>query len=70
MKNSSQAEKLSKGPISPYLFLFATKGFSCMLKAKSVDEEFAGIQVAAVPRMNHLLFADDIFFKASGEVPA
>ena len=56
-------------PISPYLFLIAAEGLSCLLKTSS-QSSLAGIQVApTAPTVNHLLFADDnlLLFKASGE---
>lgn len=55
-------------PISPYLFLLAAEGLSCLLKGQGVGVEVHGIQVAAsAPEVNHLLFADDslLFFGAS-----
>ncbi|XP_020153536.1 uncharacterized protein [Aegilops tauschii subsp. strangulata] len=56
-------------PISPYLFLLATKGLSCLLKSKNESSNLHGIQVApTAPPVNRLLFADDslLFFKANG----
>ena len=56
-------------PISPYSFLIATEGLSCLLKSSSQSSP-TGIQVApTAPTVNHLLFADDslLLFKASGE---
>ena len=55
--------------ISPYLFLLAAEGLSCLLKSKSESSNLHGIQVApTAPPVNHLLFADDslLFFKANG----
>ena len=52
-------------PISPYLFLLAAEGLSCLLKSQ------VGVQGIAValtaPLVNHLLFADDslLFFEAN-----
>ena len=52
-------------PISPYLFLLAAEGLSCLLKSN------IGVQGMAVapeaPLVNHLLFADDslLFFEAN-----
>lgn len=47
-------------PISPYLFLLAAEGLSCLLKNARAEEETVGIQVApSGPNVNHLLFADD-----------
>ena len=56
-------------PISPYLFLIAAEGLSCLLKSSS-QSSLAGIKVApTAPTINHLLFADDslLLFKASVE---
>ena len=55
-------------PISPYLFLIAAEGLSCLLKSKSESSKVTGLQVAATaPSVNHLLFADNslLFFKAN-----
>ena len=57
-------------PISPYLFLLAAEGLSCLLKSQRESSNLGGIQVApTAPLVNHLLFADDslLFFKANGE---
>jgi len=57
-------------PISPYLFLIATEGLSCLLKTSSQSSGFEGIKVAAsAPPINHLLFADDslLLFKSSDQ---
>jgi hypothetical protein len=59
-------------PISPYLFLLAAEGLSCLLKSRSVvpSSKLEGIKVASTaPAVNHLLFADDslLFVKASIE---
>jgi hypothetical protein len=59
-------------PISPYLFLLAAEGLSCLLKSRSVVEssKLQGLTVASsAPAVNHLLFADDslLFVKASVE---
>jgi hypothetical protein len=54
--------------ISPYLFLLAAEGLSCLLKAHARIEDIQGVQVAATtPSINHLLFADDrlLFFGAN-----
>lgn len=56
-------------PISPYLFLLAAEGLSCLLKSRSESSNLSGLQLASsAPPVNHLLFADDslLFFKASG----
>ena len=55
-------------PISPYLFLLAAEGLSCLLKSQRESSNLGGIQVApSAPPVNHLLFADDslLFFKAN-----
>lgn len=55
-------------PISPYLFLLAAEGLSCLLRAHSSNEHVRGVMVApAAPPVNHLLFADDclLLFKAN-----
>jgi hypothetical protein len=55
-------------PISPYLFLLAAEGLSCLLKDAMTAGSLEGIQVAqTAPKVNHLLFADDclLFCKAS-----
>jgi hypothetical protein len=54
-------------PISPYLFLLAAEGLSCLLRSRGT-ENLSGIVVAPqAPPVNHLLFADDslLFFKAN-----
>jgi hypothetical protein len=54
-------------PISPYLFLLAAEGLSCLLKHHSVSSELHGLQVAlSALAVSHLLFADDslLLFKA------
>ena len=55
-------------PISPYLFLLAAEGLSCLLKSQSQSSQLSGIKVApSAPSVNHLLFVDDslLFCKAS-----
>jgi len=55
-------------PISPYLFLLAAEGLSCLLKLRSESSNLQGIVVApTAPAVNHLLFVDDslLFFKSS-----
>jgi hypothetical protein len=57
-------------PISPYLFLLAAEGLSCLLKSNVQSSHLEGIKVAPLaPPVNHLLFADDslLFFKGSRE---
>uniref|UniRef100_A0A8I6XZ81 Reverse transcriptase domain-containing protein n=1 Tax=Hordeum vulgare subsp. vulgare TaxID=112509 RepID=A0A8I6XZ81_HORVV len=47
-------------PISPYLFLLAAEGLSCLLNQASNAGTFEGIHIApTAPKVNHLLFADD-----------
>ena len=57
-------------PISPYLFLLAVEGLSCLLRHAGSNENAKGLVVApsALP-VNHLLFADDclLLFKANVE---
>ena len=53
-------------PISPYLFLLAAEGVSCLLKNES--SHLSCIRVApSAPLVRYLLFADDslLFVKAS-----
>jgi hypothetical protein len=55
-------------PISPYLFLLAAEGLSCLLKSRVESLSLNGIKVAPSALMVcHLLFADDslLFFKAT-----
>ena len=57
-------------PISPYLFLIAAKGLSCLLKTSSLSSNIVGLKVApTAPAVNHLLFADDslLLFKSGNE---
>ena len=57
-------------PISPYLFLLAAEGLSCLLKSHDQSSHLGGIKVApSAPSVNHLLFADDslLFFKGGRE---
>jgi hypothetical protein len=52
-------------PISPYLFLLAAEGLSCLLKSRNQSSVLNGIKVAlSAPMVSHLLFADDnlLFF--------
>jgi hypothetical protein len=56
-------------PISPYLFLLAAEGLSCLLKSRNQSSALNGIRVApSAPTISHLPFADDsmLFFKADG----
>ena len=57
-------------PISPYLFLLAAEGLSCLLKSNSQSSVLSGVKVApTAPAVNHLLFVDDnlLLFKSSVE---
>jgi len=57
-------------PISPYLFLLAAEGLSCLLNSRVQSSNLSGIMVApSSPMVSHLLFADDslLFFKANRE---
>jgi hypothetical protein len=57
-------------PISPYLFLLAAEGLSCLLKSRNGSSSLSGIKVASsAPTVSHLLFADDslLFFRANRE---
>jgi len=57
-------------PISPYLFLLAAEGLSCLLMSRIQSSVLSGIKVASsAPVVSHLLFADDslLFFKANRE---
>lgn len=60
---SSRREVYARDPISPYLFLIAAEGLSC-LKSKVESSSFGGITVASMaPAVSHLLL---LFFKADG----
>ena len=57
-------------PMSPYLFLLAAEGLSCLLKSRRQSSNMEGLQVSSTaPKINHLLFADDslLFFKEKSE---
>jgi hypothetical protein len=56
--------------ISPYLFLLAAEGLSCLLKSRDESSHLSGIKVApSALAVNHLLFADDglLLFKENRE---
>jgi len=55
-------------PISPYLFLLAAEGLSCLINSRIQSSALNGIKVApSAPVVSHLLFADDslLFFQAN-----
>ncbi|KAF7135314.1 hypothetical protein RHSIM_Rhsim08G0091800 [Rhododendron simsii] len=57
-------------PLSPYLFLLCSEGFSCLLKQRERQGQLKGIQICrGGPYVSHLLFADDslVFCKATME---
>jgi hypothetical protein len=64
----AQAIQTPQGdPISPYLFLLAAEGLSCLLKHHSLSSELNGLRVASSAlTVSHLLLADDnlLLFKA------
>lgn len=54
-------------PLSPYLFLLAAEGLSCLLKTYD-SSHLSAIKVAkSAPLVKHLLFADEnlLFFKSN-----
>jgi hypothetical protein len=73
--NKLEGFKPSRGirqgdPISPYLFLLAAEGLSCLLKFCSRSSDLMGIRVAPLaPMVSHLLFTDDslLLFRANRE---
>uniref|UniRef100_A0A803QGE0 Reverse transcriptase domain-containing protein n=1 Tax=Cannabis sativa TaxID=3483 RepID=A0A803QGE0_CANSA len=57
-------------PISPYLFIVCTEGFSALVRKYERNQLLHGCRVAnGAPRVSHMLFADDsyIYCQASGE---
>ena len=47
-------------PLSPYLFLLVTEGFSNLLKKAMQEQRLTGFRVArACPALSHIFFADD-----------
>lgn len=71
--NLSKPFKPSRGvrqgdPISPYLFLLCSEGFSCLLRSVGPAHLSRGVRVGIhAPWISHLLFADDsiVFSEAS-----
>jgi hypothetical protein len=56
-------------PISPYLFLLAAEGLSCLLKHHSLSSGLHGLMVApSAPAVSYLLFADDSVFLFKADV--
>ena len=48
------------GPISPYLFLLCTEGFTSLLQKLELEGQIKGVSVCRrAPRITNLLFADD-----------
>ncbi|GJN14557.1 hypothetical protein PR202_gb01399 [Eleusine coracana subsp. coracana] len=61
---------IRRGPISPYLFLIAAEGLSCLLKSRNQSLVLKGIRVApSAPVVSHLLFRGDrlLLFRANSE---
>ncbi|XP_027157917.1 uncharacterized protein LOC113759541 [Coffea eugenioides] len=57
-------------PLSPYLFLLCSEGFSNLLKQAEGEKRILGMKISRNgPSMTHLFFADDslIFCKANRE---
>ncbi|XP_071921851.1 uncharacterized protein [Coffea arabica] len=57
-------------PLSPYLFLLCSEGFSNLLKQAEGDKRITGVKICrSGPRLTHLFFADDslIFCNADKE---
>lgn len=53
--------------LSPYLFIICQEWFSTQISALQIEKKIEGVNLArGLPRMNHLLFADDclLFIKA------
>ena len=57
-------------PLSPYLFLLCAEGLTTLLRKVEHDKQISGMAIGrGNPKLNYLLFADDIvfFYKASWE---
>ncbi|XP_071906193.1 uncharacterized mitochondrial protein AtMg01250-like [Coffea arabica] len=55
-------------PLSPYLFLLCSEGFSNLLQKAATEQKVVGMKISSQgPRLTHLFFADDslIFCKAN-----
>ncbi|KAL0309137.1 UNVERIFIED_CONTAM: hypothetical protein Sradi_5856000 [Sesamum radiatum] len=47
-------------PLSPYLFIFCAKTFSCLIQKTEAQGAIQGIQISSeAPSISHLLFTDD-----------
>ena len=47
-------------PLSPYLFLLCTEGFTALLTKKKAEGKLHGVSIGRrAPTISHLLFADD-----------
>lgn len=50
-------------PLSPFLFIIAMEGLSCIMKRASLLGAFHGIRVAdSGPLLSHFMYADDVVF--------
>ena len=71
LESSNPSRGIRQGdPISPYLFVLAAEGLSCLLNSRIHSSVLKGIKVApSAPMVGHLLFADDslLLFKANRE---
>ena len=64
------SRRLRQGdPLSPYLFLLCTEGFSALINDAARNNQLHGISICrGAPKVSHLFFADDslLFCKANG----